>query len=227
MFCPKCGKSNDDSGKFCQSCGAAFDPQNAPKAGANLNLSGILTFIAPCLAFIDNGSMFRRPFQWLYLVIAALNIVWPLYLLYVAIKMNVFQMPFKYGVAFIVVWLLLLIGAWISVQIWWDRSKKVLQASSEGDEFVATPAVSHFIQTLGEWAGIWVGLIGPVVAILAMAMLGDENMSLLSMTGFGFVGAGITGILLLPVYGFLIMAFARFLAETWRALVTIAKNTKK
>jgi hypothetical protein len=171
--------------------------------------------------------MFRRPFQWLYVIIAALNIIWPIYLLYVAINVNVFQMPFKYGLAFIVVWLLMVFGAWISFQIWWDRSKKVLQASSEGDEFFATPAFSHFIQTLGEWAGMWIGLIGPVVALLAMLILGAENLSLLSMVGLGFVGAGITGIFLLPLYGYLIMTFARFLAETWRALIAIANNTKK
>jgi uncharacterized membrane protein YbaN (DUF454 family) len=47
------------------------------------------------------------------------------------------------------------------------------------------------------------------------------------MVGFGFVGSGIIGIMLLPLYGYLILTFARFLAETWRALVAIANNTKK
>lgn len=32
MFCPKCGKETDASGKFCQWCGADIEPQIAPKA---------------------------------------------------------------------------------------------------------------------------------------------------------------------------------------------------
>jgi hypothetical protein len=58
-------------------------------------------------------------------------------------------------------------------------------------------------------------------------MLGDEGPSLMAMVGFGFVSANLTGIILLPLYGYLILTFARFLAETWRALVAIANNTKK
>jgi hypothetical protein len=234
MFCPQCGKSNEDSSKFCQSCGAAVDPGNAASTGRQEDKakpftsdSFLFNFIAPCLACIDNGNMFRRPFQWLYVIIAALNIIWPFYLVYVAITANIFQLPFKYVLAFIVAWLPMVFGAWIGFQIWWNRSKKVVQTSTEGDEFFATPVFSHFIQTLGEWAGIWIGLIGPVVALLAKLMLGDESSSLLSLVGLGFVGSGIIGIILLPLYGYLILTFARFLAETWRALVAIANNTKK
>ena len=234
MFCPKCGKSNEDSSKFCQSCGAAVDPQSAASAGRQADKakqfstdSFLFNFIAPFLACIDNGNMFRRPFQWLYITIAALNILWPFYLVYVAVNANIFQLPFKYVLAFIVVWLPMVFGAWVGFQIWWNRSQKVVQTSAEGDEFVATPVFSHFIQTLGEWAGSWIGLIAPVVALLARLMLGDEGPSLVSMVGFGFVSANLTGIILLPLYGYLILTFARFLAETWRALVAIANNTKK
>ena len=35
MFCPKCGTSNDDRAKFCQSCGTAFQPK-PPQPGAVL-----------------------------------------------------------------------------------------------------------------------------------------------------------------------------------------------
>lgn len=32
MFCPKCGKANDDQGKFCAGCGNALQGQAAPSA---------------------------------------------------------------------------------------------------------------------------------------------------------------------------------------------------
>jgi hypothetical protein len=227
MFCPKCGKSNEDSSKFCQFCGSAFESVSVPKAGAGINLSFLLNFIAPYLAFIDNGSMFRRPFQWLYIILAALNIIWPFYVLYLAISMNVFQSPAKFIAGFAGMWLIMLIAGWISFQIWWDRSCKVLKTSAEGDDFVATPVFSHFIQTFGEWAGTYVAIVGFVFALLGTLVLGEDGAYLGQMLGLGFVKVGLIAIVLMPLYGFLIIVFARFLAETFRALVTIANNTKK
>ncbi|MDE7463738.1 MAG: zinc-ribbon domain-containing protein, partial [Clostridiales bacterium] len=34
-YCTNCGKQNDDSGKFCESCGAPFEPVAAPQNTAN------------------------------------------------------------------------------------------------------------------------------------------------------------------------------------------------
>jgi hypothetical protein len=38
---------------------------------------------------------------------------------------------------------------------------------------------------------------------------------------------GFLSIILMPIYGFLIIVATRFLAEQFRALVSIANNTKK
>lgn len=184
-------------------------------------------FIAPCLSFIDNGSIFRKPFKWLYMVIAAVNLIWPLYILYVALDSNLFKAQGKFIFVFILMWITIAFAGWISFQLWWDRSNKVEEAFPANKDFVSTPVFSHFIQTLGEWAGIWVGFVGFVFALLATIVLGQQGGYLGQMLGLGFLKIGIWSMILMPIQGFLIIILARFMAEQWRALVTIAINTKK
>ncbi|MDR3328156.1 MAG: hypothetical protein LBT04_08615, partial [Prevotellaceae bacterium] len=120
----------------------------------------VLNFIAPFLSYIDNGKLFRRPFGWLYLALAALNAVLPFYLLYVAIDEQVFSAEAKYVFAFLLIWLVIVAACWVGVQIWWNRKDKLQDTSQEGSEFPATPVIAHFIQTLGEWLGALIAIIG-------------------------------------------------------------------
>lgn len=116
---------------------------------------------------------------------------------------------------------------WIGFQIWWDRKDKIHLSSSEDDEFVATPAFSHFIQTLGEWVGTFVGVMGFIFGLLSLvhgSMLGYELSSEFSMS-FAYMGMG--SIIISPVYGYIIIIGTRFIAEQVRVLVAIANNTKK
>lgn len=93
---------------------------------------------------------------------------------------------FKLILAFILIWIIVAGLGWISFQLWWDRKDKVSTSSDEKDQFVATPVFSHFIQTMGEWLCVWIG-----------------------------------------IGGCLILVFTRFLAEQFRALASIANNTRK
>lgn len=185
------------------------------------------TFIKPYLLFIDNGNFFRKPFSWLYIIIAILNLFLPVYLLYKAIDNNVFDTPTKFVIVFILIWLIIAIAAWISFQLWWDRKSKVMKTSNEGDEFLATPVFSHFIQTLGEWIGTWIGVVGSLSALLATIILGDQADYLSILIGLNFLEAGYISIVLMIIYGFLIIVVTRFLAEQFRALSVIANNTRK
>jgi len=184
------------------------------------------TFIKPYLSFIDNGNIFRKPFSWLYLLLAILNLILPIYLLYKASDNNIFDTPAKFVIVFILVWIIIAFAAWVSFQIWWDRKNKVVKTSTEGDDFIATPVFSHFIQTLGEWIGTWVGVVGSLTALLATIILGDDAHYLSSLIGISFLKTGYTFIALMIVYGFLIIVISRFLAEQFRALTVIANNTK-
>jgi|GEM_PF-1528568 len=48
----------------------------------------IFNFTRPFLTSIDNGDFFRKPFRWLYILLAFLSIILPLYLIYNAVSLN-------------------------------------------------------------------------------------------------------------------------------------------
>ena len=185
------------------------------------------TFIKPYLSFIDNGHLYRKPFSWLYVLLAILNLILPIYILYQAIDHNIFEAPTKFVIAFLLVWIILAFAGWISFQLWWDRKSKVIASSLVGDEFVATPVFSHFIQTLGDWFGPWIGIVGFSVALLTTVILGDEAYYFSMSVGLPFLETGFLAVILMPIYGFLIIVVSRFLAEQFRALSSIANNTRK
>ncbi len=185
------------------------------------------TFIKPYLSFIDNGHLYRKPFSWLYMLLAIVNLILPIYIFYKAADNNIFDAPAKLVIVFLLVWVIIAFASWLSFQLWWDRKTKVTSTSVEGDEFVATPVFSHLIQTLGEWLGTWIGIVGFSVALLATLILGDEAYYLSYQIGIPFLETGFLFIILMPIYGFLIIVVTRFLAEQFRALSSIANNTRK
>jgi hypothetical protein len=184
------------------------------------------TFIKPYLSYLDNGNLYRQPFSWLYIILAAVNLLFPFYVLYLAIDGHIFDMPGKFIFAFILFWLVLLFAGWLSFQLWWDRKENVLKTATDGSRYPATPVVAHFIQTFGEWLGTWIAVVGFSFALIATIFLGSQASYLSSGLDLP-LNAGIASIILMPIYGFLIIVFSRLLAEQLRALVDIASNTKK
>jgi len=188
------------------------------------------SFIRPFLALIDRGQLFRKPFSWLYLLIAGLNLLLPLILFIKLIDVGFLDADAKSIISIFLFWLVIVFLSWVSFQLWFDRSKKVLKVSLDEDDLVATPVFSHFIQTFGEWLGVWVGVGGGLFALLLTLLLGGE--AYMSISGRGiFPGLssfdGPIFILLMPIYGFLIIVFSRFLAEQFRAIASIANNTRR
>ena len=112
-------------------------------------------------------------------------------------------------------------------QLWWDRKTNILILSSTGDEFIATPVFSHFIQTFGEWIGTYIGLVGFGFALLTTIILGEEGSYLGRNLGIPYLETGLIAVITMPIIGFLIIVFSRFLSEQIRALSSIANNTRK
>ena len=184
-------------------------------------------FSKPYLNYIDKGEFFRTPFNWLYKLLAIGNAFLPFYVMYLAIDNNIFDSPAKYIITFLLIWIVITFASWISFQLFWDRSTKVNETSKVGDEFVATPVFSHLIQTTGEWMGTWIAIVGTFVALVTTVFLGEEGRYLTRSMGVPFLKTGFAFIILMAVYGFLIVVFSRFIAEQFRALSSIANNTKK
>ena len=185
------------------------------------------TFIKPYLNYIDNGHLYRKPFSWLYVLLAIINLIAPLYVFYMAVDNNIFESPAKFIISFLLVWIVVAFAGWVSFQLWLDRRTKVKATSAEGDDFVATPVFSHLIQTYGEWIGTWIGIVGFFISLFTTIILGDEANFLSYQIGLPFMESGIEFIVLFPIIGFLIIVFTRFLAEQFRALSSIANNTRK
>ena len=176
-----------------------------------------------------NQKYAREPFRWLYAILAILNLLTPIVLLVMAINNDLF----RYGggrmiAAFILVWLVIAFVSWLGFQIWWNRREKVYAAATAHDDFVAIPVFSHFIQTFGEWAGMFVGIGGALLTLIAAIFLnGDASMLRMMGTGAFFGSGSLIYIVLNPIYGFIIVVVTRAAAETFRALAAIANNTKK
>ena len=210
-----------------------INPRLTISAGKDKNetdsgvVDNLFLSISSYLLFIDHGHLFRKPFSWLYSLMAVLNLILPVYCFYKGMDNHIFDSQTKFIIVFLIVWIIIAFAGWVSFQLWWDRKSKVLKTSLEGDDFVATPVFSNLIQTLGEWIGTWVGIVGFSVALLTTLVLGDDGNNLSRELGFGFMKTGYIFIILMPIYGFLIIVATRFLAEQFRALTSIANNTKK
>jgi hypothetical protein len=186
-----------------------------------------LTFIRPYLSFIDNGHFFRKPFSWLYTLLAIVNLLIPIYVFYQASDNRIFDNPAKFVIVFLLLWVIVAFAGWVGFQLWWDRKSKIDMSSTAGDEFIATPALSHFIQTLGEWIGTYIGIVGFWFALLTTIILGEEGYYLGHNLGIPYLETGWMAVITMPIIGFLIIVFSRFLSEQIRALSSIANNTRK
>jgi len=184
-------------------------------------------FINPYLSFIDSGKIYRQPFSLLYAVLAALNILFPLYVFYLAVDNSIFDAGAKFIIVFLLSWLIIAFAGWVGFQIWWYRKSNVSQITTNNDGFVATPVFSHFIQAAGEWLGTWIAIVGFGIALLTTFILGDEARFFIRATGLGFLGTGFLSIFLMPIYGFLVIVGSRCLAELFRAIAAIANNTRR
>jgi len=180
------------------------------------------------LGTIDNGSLFKLPFKLLFGLIAILNAVFPFYIIYTAIDNNLFNAPFRFVMVFLLIWFLIIIASFFSFNIWWNRKNKIENLIQENDSFIATPVFAHFIQTFGEYAGTYIAIVGSLGSLFASIFLsGRDGYQLSRQIGINLTEFGIYGIFIMLISGFIVIIITKFLAEQFRALASIANNTKK
>ena len=241
IYCNNCGAGLQNDEAFCHECGTAAINANASESSpgtstpassmtmAQLEETKFFQFAKPLIDSIDQGKFFKQPFRWLYIIFAVINLLAPVFLLILLIvTKNV--LPFS-GFAIVLAWLFVAFTGWVGFQLWWNRKSKINRYVEKGDDFLAIPTFSHFIQTLGESYGISTALLGfglSLCGLIATSEIRDYGYN--DSGSFftpSFTGAGLYGMIISPISGFFIIVFSRFIAESIRAFAAIANNTKK
>ena len=181
----------------------------------------IVYFIKSILTSVDGGNFFRAPMRWVYALIGLLIAFFPFYLLFKGFSI-LKDANFWSGIVIVLAWLTLLVGGVVSFVMWWHRKDQIPEPEAECDGFPVTPLFAHFVRTLGEWIGFYVGVVMCLVQFILIALGGGDLKMILAYMGIGFASA-ITA----PIMGFLIVITSRFVSEQIRALAAIAVNTKK
>ena len=176
--------------------------------------------------YIDNGKFYREPFRWLYAVIAALNLLFPLYVIYMDSRILKFLSGGEVFACVLIFLLFIFLGI-MSAHLWFNRQKKVKEYLQEDNDFVAIPVVSHFIQTLGEWLGFYLGVGGCIISFLFVIFWLYSYVGDILGGGFRHIGSGFIRVIIYPIMGLLVVVSGRLLAELYRALASIANNTKR
>ena len=185
-----------------------------------------LNLVKVLFAYIDSGAIFRKPYKWLYMLIAALHGITPVFIFISALGNHLFDAPFKVVLAFLLILVFITVAAVTGMLLWWDRKDKLDVITGNQDDFVATPIFAHFIQTTGESMAIWLFIAGTGFSLIAGIFLSGESGYIGGLVPVTLPsGIGFAGILLFPFLGYFILVLFRFFAEQIRALAAIANNT--
>jgi hypothetical protein len=195
--------------------------ENVSKPFSKWEGTPFTNFSKPYLNFIGKGKFFVI----IYTLMAILNLLLPFGIIYKVIDSGLLRWFGAKGVfAFIFSWIVIAFACWIGFQLWWDRKTKA--KTFEDSEFTATYIFSEIVQTLGEWIGTLLGIIGAGVGLIAAIMLGDTAGQLFQAIGLSFLPSGIIVVVAGPVIGFVIIILSRFVSEQMRLFVALVNNTR-
>jgi hypothetical protein len=250
-FCGNCGGKIEDGVKFCNNCGnpvtvnvtqntstgdykssgagsfAKDKFANVAKTdwkskGNQLSENPLFNFLKPYFNFLEKGKLLGL----IYYLMAGLNLLLPFAVFFNIISSGIFRMGFNYILAFITSWAVIVVACLVGFLLWWERRKRI--TAVEDLQFVATVAFSEILQTLGEWLGTFIGIVGVGVGLFGTVFLGNGSGALFSLIGLGFLSQfGIATVAIGPVTGFFIIVFTRFLAEQVRLITSLVNNTKE
>ncbi|MCL2831973.1 MAG: hypothetical protein FWD78_02275 [Treponema sp.] len=183
-------------------------------------------FAKPYFDFISKGKIYSI----FYVVMAFLNLLLPLVVIYLVIDSGFLQNTGgRTVVAFMLSWLVIAFSSWICFQLWWNRKNNLRRFESA--DFIATPVISEIIQTSGECLGTFIIINGVGIGLIATILLWDIAKIPLSYLPFGYymdgyLYCGPAAIVFGLVIGFFVILLHRFLAEMIRIWAAIANNTK-
>ncbi|MFZ4724747.1 MAG: hypothetical protein ACOYMD_04810 [Paludibacter sp.] len=139
---------------------------------------------------------------------------------------------FQSFIALIFFSILVIFIGWINFQIFWNRKSSLQNITKENDEITAIPVVAHFIKTIGESLGTYIGVMGfftLLIALIFKSCFGIFGLNQLfpisveSLTRDYEMGIPF---LLVPLFaGFFTILLFRIIAEGVNLLAVITNNT--
>ncbi len=204
-----------------------FDLTKAKLVVDSVLPENLIFSLASYINAIDTGSFYRSPFSWLYMFIGIFNLFMPIFLIYRGVHFGIFGASDKVKLVFWLLWIVLSFASWLGFQLWWDRSSKVNFVSLQGDEFVAMPVIANFIQTVGEWLGLTVSIVGFSLGIFTFLIFGSHVTALPDDLMRIFLFGDITILVFLPLFGYFLTFLFRVCAEILKVFFSMANNIKK
>lgn len=127
--------------------------------------------------------------------------------------------------------LIIFIG-FVCALVLWNRSTELNDLNSDDDKFTAIPVVSHFIQTIGEYATTYIATMGFATILIAVAFktsFGEFGLDKLYLIDLQQLASsyvyGIPYLLVPIITAFFILWITKIIAEAIKTFVVIANNT--
>lgn len=175
-------------------------------------------YIDTYLSLIDSGKLFWRVFFWIFAIIAILSLAGPVLLLIIELGDGMLSSP--YLLSSILTWLFVALAGLVSFRVWWNRKNQIRDIAKKSSEFIMIPLFAHFLQTFGEALGVIIAIIGFGNGLISTLFRGIPLFP-------GFDLPSIALVVIMPVIGFFVVVLSRAMAESCKALVTVAINTKR
>ncbi|MGM9859356.1 MAG: hypothetical protein ACI31C_01235 [Muribaculaceae bacterium] len=177
-------------------------------------MDSIKDLLEQLLKYFDSGNVFFKPFKWLYWIISVLV---PIFCIAgITETLDKFKYLNGAGIFFgILIILVILAIAFFGFLYWFRRADDVEASVDTKARFVALPPVSHFIRTLGEFAGIVGASAGTLIALFT-------NLEM-TIEGYGR-GEMWVAVIAIPIFSYVVIVLTRFLSEMINATTSIAND---
>lgn len=178
--------------------------------------------IDPLTNYIDSGKFFRQPLQWLYYLLGGICAFLPLHAIYIIIVSGILKFAAASAIfAILLVWIILCGVCLLCFLLWFNRAKKLPELLKNNSKFIAVPAVANFIQTFGEFFGLFTGIFG-FLSMLILTVV-DLPYFFYMVPTYPSIGSAFT----MLIAGYITVVATRYLAELVLSIADIANNTAR
>ena len=179
-------------------------------------------FFDKALAYVDDGSFFRKPINWIYKALGIIGaIIQLVFCVFLISELSNGGLTTGLYIFFVILVLAFIIEIILTLFYWFKRSRSVVNTSEPEDEIFVIPIIAHVVQCLGEIAGLRILIFGAVMFFLPF-FLPDTGDFFLQ-----YIILPIAIVVLTVVIAYLTVVFNRWAAESMKAKAITANAAKK